>query len=201
VVQHIVVFMDAAPVSMLVIVLAVVVLLPVHVLVHELGHGVAALFLTRGNVFVRVGAGQTRLSYDLGRLAIMAGSLRLGRPGGCCVYNVFDASSRTRGIVAACGPLTSIAMGILCAVSLPHTTGLLRDVCWWLAMFGLGDGVVNAVPLKLTDSAGNHLRTDGRLVVDALRGVDQVLVDRVRRDLERAAPSDPKAGRSIPPPA
>jgi hypothetical protein len=124
----------------------------------------------------------------------MAGAYRFGRPGGFCAYNFLEASSRTRGIVAACGPATSIAAGVASAALWFRTGGLVQDACWWMAMLGIGEGLICAIPLALTDSAGNRVRTDGRHVLDALRGADQALIERMRRQAASAE-------RSVPPPA
>jgi len=79
---------------------------PPLVLWHELGHGVAALALTRGRVQTTVGADDGPLWFSIGRLHVVMGLLPFVS-GGCS----YDPDTLFRGrheaLIAAGGPLAS----------------------------------------------------------------------------------------------
>jgi hypothetical protein len=164
-------FMDGLPSLPVLLVIAVLVE-PALMLLHELGHAVAAASRLPGPVLVRVGGERPLLSGSLGRVRLLLHPIVLPwRFDGRCVY---DARSQTRAdavVIALAGPAASFASGLLAWMAL-HSLGTasplhaLFEVATFLA---LGTGLICLVPLTLHDAKGTRLRTDGAIVVAAMR--------------------------------
>ena len=166
-------FMDSLP-SIPVFLAIVVLVEPVLVLLHELGHGVAAASRLPGPVTVRVGGERPLLAASTGRIRLRLHPIVLPwRFDGQCVY---DASSQTRTdaiVIALAGPAVSFASGLVAWLSMHAVSAAspLHTVLQVTMFLALGTGVLCLVPLTLHDGQNVQLRTDGALVVAALRGL------------------------------
>ena len=197
-VQHIVAFMDGLPPLPLLMLYSALVS-PVLVVVHELGHALAALWRTDGRVFVRLGAKRRRWRVQSGRFAMEAGPSELALAGGFCAYNAAGISPVSSAIISIAGPVASLAGAALTAVLWQATGGVLRDVLATATLGGCFVGIINALPLTFTSSRsrpGPVIRLDGRAALDALRLND------ARVPLYLVAPEvpDDRHATSIPPP-
>jgi hypothetical protein len=137
-----------------------VVLTPVVVHLHELGHAAAALRLTRDSVVVQACTRPVR-AVGLGRLHIAVGVPALS---GVC----FHASAPGRlgnAKIAAAGPVVSLATGLVAAAGWYAWGGVPLGV---FAATSLFTGVLNLVPFEL-EPAGSGLHapreTDGRVIL------------------------------------
>ncbi len=170
-VQHVVEFMDGMP-SLPVLFLLGAVASPALVVIHELGHALAALWRTTGPVFVRIGAKERRWAIRAGRFAMEAGPSELALAGGFCAYDPTGVSPLSRATIAMAGPIASLAGAAVAAVMWSHTGGPVHDFLSVATLGGLFAGVINALPLTFEgkENGVNHVaRLDGLHALDALR--------------------------------
>lgn len=113
----------------------IVLLRPLHVLVHELGHAVAILAFTRVTPTIRMGRGPSRSTVSLGRLRFRIGSE--GRLQADCGYESAGVRLRFRVMIAAAGPFFSCA-AMLGSVLLAVVAGPL-----WIQAAALGSTLVH----------------------------------------------------------
>ena len=102
------------------------------VLLHELGHGVAALLATRQSISIQVGTSDRNVSLSMGRLRIL-----LGLAGFRYGATRYDRSRETVGAqrwIIAGGPVASLIVTVVLGMSL----GRLEAWSWiWVALFAL----------------------------------------------------------------
>lgn len=162
-------FMDGGP-SLPALVLLTLLVTPVLALLHELGHALAALVLLPGRVHITIGSRKPLVTIRLGRLSLDLHPLVVPwRFDALCAYEI----EQTRGdaaLVALAGPAASLATGVIAWRLTAFTSpGHLDDVLAFMALGAVVSMVVCLVPVTLTDSNGVVPKTDGRVVVDALR--------------------------------
>jgi hypothetical protein len=140
---------------------------PLLVLVHELGHALTALDLTRGRVLLKVGIGRVA-ALRVGRV-----EFELGLPGpGLCVYEpeTLKGSARSEAWIAAAGPLTSLmaaaTLGLLAAMS----DGWLQDVLGLGSLASVFGAAVTGLPLRYGRGLGVRGESDGMAVWRILTG-------------------------------
>jgi hypothetical protein len=164
-------FMEASPglpVSLLYIALAGI---PV-ILLHELGHALAARRLLGTEVGVEVGSVGELARLRIGQIETTINAFSLpGQIGGSATFDDSRATARHVFWIAIAGPLASV-VGTIVAVALysaAPASGVVHDFLW-AAVAGGVFGVLNIIPLKLQERrSGPVLHTDGRLALDALR--------------------------------
>jgi hypothetical protein len=140
----------------------VVLLRPVHVLVHELGHAGAILALTSAAPTVRLGRGRSLGSARLGRLALRLGSRGLARAD--CGYDPDEATRRGRIAIAGAGPFLSLGAVAGCAVlALLESPSWLRAILFGSALAHTRIFVTSAWP------GGGEPRSDGAQIRQLLR--------------------------------
>lgn len=115
--------------------LGIVLLRPLHVLVHELGHAAAILAFTHASPTIRIGSGPARSTVSLGRLLFRLGSE--GRLRADCGYESTGVTLRVRVAIAAAGPFFSLASMIGSAL-----LGTVTGPSWIQAAF-LGSALVH----------------------------------------------------------
>jgi hypothetical protein len=146
-------------------VVAFFLLLPVLVLVHELGHAVIGLVRTEGLVRVRVGRPPGRIHGRVGRLAF---ELNLVPAAGGDVDGTaltFARMSRGEQVAyALAGPASECLFLALLLPLLQLTGGFVQETLLWAWAFAVFQALLNLVPARL----GNH-RSDGATLVAALR--------------------------------
>lgn len=121
----------------------------VSLVIHELGHAIAAVALTKQKVIAQIGTSERPFQIVMGRL-----NLRLSIGGFRYGWTEYDRSVESRGtqvFVALCGPLVTVVLAAFCSVwvySLP--------VFSWLWLIALGFIVANLrilvtslLPLKM----------------------------------------------------
>jgi hypothetical protein len=88
-----------------------------------------------------------------------------------CVYEDRDQSRTDAVLIALAGPAASVATGLATWAALRATAGTpWVDAILGVATFAsLATAFVCLVPLTLTDSRGDTLRTDGACVLAAIR--------------------------------
>jgi membrane-associated protease RseP (regulator of RpoE activity) len=142
------------------------------VLLHELGHAIAARRLLGGEVKVSVGTAGELAELRLGQLAVTINALsHPGSPSGMAEFEASRATARDILLIALAGPVASLAGTVLTGWALSAVTGpgVVSDLLRAATMVG-AFCVLNLVPLTLEGrGGGTWLRTDGRLALDALR--------------------------------
>jgi len=188
VVQHIVDFLDDMPPLPELFLLGMLIGPPL-VLIHELGHALAALWRTDGPVFVRIGARHRRWALRTGRFRMEAGPSEMAFAGGFCAYDPRSASPLSLAVIAMSGPLASLAGAAATAFLWTKTHGLARDAMNAATIEGAIAAIVNALPLTFTgrrDGVEHAVRLDGLIALDAMR--------RPRAPRPAPPPADVKAG-------
>jgi hypothetical protein len=132
-------------------ILAVVMAKPITGLVHELGHGVTALLLTRKRVTLYVGSyGERKRSFrlTLGRLRVYFSYNPLRWEIGMCVPETEGLSFRGHAMITLMGPLASLFLAAACvwvlfSSDLGRFSALAAAGCTGA---GLWDFFVNIIP-------------------------------------------------------
>jgi len=142
------------------------------ILVHEVGHAIAALRLTDGPVLVKVGRPRSLIRFRVGRMLFgLHPLMSFGVPfAGFCAHA--PASSRGRVVVIAlAGPAASLFLaGAMGALALSASAGsTARAAFAFVAMLATIEVVHNLVPRTKT-KGGMTVRSDGLVALDALRG-------------------------------
>jgi hypothetical protein len=164
-------FMNGAPPLLLLVVLYPIVGMPI-VLLHELGHALAAHRLLGTPVRVTVGRRARFAGLQLGKVELELNAVgSLSGPSGTAQFD--DSAARARDIVwiALAGPAASLAGTVLTAVVLGATQrdGILHAAVWTATSAGVVAVLLNLVPMQTVEPSGARLRSDGRLALDALR--------------------------------
>jgi membrane-associated protease RseP (regulator of RpoE activity) len=166
-------FMNSSPGLPLLLIYLAVAGLPV-VLLHELGHAIAARRLLGGEVNVSVGTAGTLAELRLGEVALTIKALsHPGSASGMAEFEASRATARDVVLIALAGPAASLAGTVLTAWALSAVAGpgVVSGLLWAATATG-AMCVLNLVPLTLEERGGGAwLRTDGRLALDALKVV------------------------------
>ncbi|PQJ08882.1 hypothetical protein CJD36_021675 [Flavipsychrobacter stenotrophus] len=122
-------------------------------LLHELGHAVAARILTKDKVSVFIGSyGNKEKSFriPLGKLEVFYCPSLLSFSQGLCIPAAKDISTRNRIIFLACGPLASLvtATAVLGSVVLFQAQDILRIGIIALAASAISDLFANLIPIR-----------------------------------------------------
>jgi hypothetical protein len=155
-------FMDSLSIATLVVM--VLVSEPLSAFVHELGHGIVAVTRVSGDVRVHVGGTKPLVQWSWGRLGVGLSPLVIpGYFGGHCTYEARASSRADRILIALGGPAASLAFGLLLWMldRSVFTSGATHRIAAITAFVSLGSGFICLVPLKLTDSRGRTIPTDG----------------------------------------
>ena len=147
------------------------------ILLHQLGHALVSFRRLGGPVNLSPGVTSTLVSIRIRRLRLHVSALsHAAEPASPASLAAVRASARDVMLVAVAGPAASLVCSALaaCALSLTPGTGPAHDFLWASAATGLL-GVLTVVPLVFQERPGGpRLRTDGRLVLDAVRAVRQL---------------------------
>ncbi|HMC97145.1 MAG TPA: tetratricopeptide repeat protein [Flavobacteriales bacterium] len=150
----------------------ILVVRPISVLVHELGHGLAALYVTTGKVTLYAGSygdPRTSVHFTIGRLEFHLSYNMFLTGQGLCTVEDKGLSVRRQMFYVVMGPLASLFLGLAALdISLiPDFHGGAECLCFFLGLFGLLDFVVNIIPRrhpiklhngKVTHNDGQQLR-------------------------------------------
>ena len=169
-------FMESSPGLLGTPVCVVVAGLPV-MLLHELGHALAARILLGGEVQVTVGSAGKLAELQLGQIAVSLNALAYpGRAQGSAEFDASRAGARDVLLIALAGPAASLLGFVvaLWAYSAAPDSGLLHDLLWGAIAAGLF-GVLNLIPFTLHGKPGETpLRSDGRVALAAARVVREL---------------------------
>jgi hypothetical protein len=164
-------FMESGPMSVLMLVYLMAAAIPVT-LVHELGHAVVGRRRLGGEVAVSVGTTGRIAELRLAQIKVSINALSdPTRAGGRAVFDAQRATARDVVAIALAGPLASLAGTLVSGWLLSMApAGVVYDFLWAMTLGGVCACVANLIPLKLEERRGEGLmRTDGMLVVEALR--------------------------------
>lgn len=154
--------MDTIPRAMIHLAVLWVVTGPLLTMLHEAGHGVAALLLSRGQVSVSVGPAHGRWSFRAGRIRFDLTPLY--GPVGFYSYQTDQVSRVSRTAILIAGPLVSLLSGIaLIAVdgATPVADSWVRDGRNWALLQFL----LTAIPMHYPPGWGPY----GGVPSDGLR--------------------------------
>lgn len=162
-------FMTASPGIPLVFLYVAIASGPV-VLIHELGHAIAARVLVDADVELSVGSTGRIAELRLGRITARINALSLRGSPGEVTFGDARATAQDVLLVALAGPLASLGGTVVCALllSAAPNSGIVHDLLWSAVACGVVGVVLNLLPLTLQNSSG-AMRSDGRVALDALR--------------------------------
>ena len=164
-------FMDASPGLPILLLYVAVAGIPV-VLLHELGHALAAVRLLGDEVQVSVGSTGELARLRLGQISVSLSAL--SHPGEAAGVAEFDASRATARdvlLIAVAGPAASLLGTVLTAwaLSAAAPSGVLHGLLWAATSAGVVGGL-NLVPLSLRDRRdAQPIASDGRIALEAAR--------------------------------
>ena len=144
------------------------------ILLHELGHAVAAVHLLGEDVEVDVGKVGRLAELKLGQITVSLNAIaHPGQPDGSAQVDDSRATARDVLLIALAGPAASLAGTLLTAmvIYVASPSGVLADLLWAATVVG-AVGVLNLVPFRYQASRSEPAwRSDGLLALDALRVV------------------------------
>jgi hypothetical protein len=160
-------FTDGGPPSIWILVAMYLLTMPCLALVHELGHAAAALALRPGAVVVAIGRPPHLLHLILGRMTILFDPwIGLWGAQAECAHQRAETRKQD-ALIAAAGPAASLLACIVTRSMLVRLEpGLLHDALAVITVYLLS-GVFNLIPISFTRH-GTRVRSDGRIIVDAL---------------------------------
>jgi hypothetical protein len=162
-------FMDGSAVTFFLVLICIQ---PLLALAHELGHGLVAVARLPGPVAIRIGEPKPFLTFRAGRITVWLHPLMLPwRFDAVCEYDETDQSRADAALIALAGPGVSIATGLAAWAALRATPGdtAFDAVLGITAFASIFMAIVCLVPMTLTDTRGQRLRSDGACVLAALR--------------------------------
>jgi hypothetical protein len=174
-------FMNSGPGLLAMLIYSALVAIPV-VLLHELGHAIAARRLVGGEVEITVGTAGKLANIRLGEVVMSINAVaHPGRPDGVARFDASRARFLDIILIALAGPAASLVGTIVTALLLSAASpdGVVHDLLWVATALGVV-GVLNIVPITFRNRDGTTLRTDGRVVLDVVRVVSR-LSNRSRR--------------------
>jgi hypothetical protein len=157
--------------------------LPLLTLVHEVGHAATAALLIGGRVTVVQGPAPPRFQLSIGQFDLrLRGIVAPHRVWVGWAFWEPHGNRRRHALATAAGPLASAACAAACAYGGLHTTGLLAELLWLLAL-GAGSQLLSTgLPVRYGRFFGSYAGEAS----DALR---------VRRILAGKPEPDPVAPR------
>jgi hypothetical protein len=164
-------FIDSGPQAPALFGYLLVAAVPVALL-HQLGHAVVAA--RRGEAPVRASLRSTRhlLRSRLRRVRLTASLLAPSTPtGGPASFDAARASARDLTMIALGGPIASLAGFAAAASGLAWSSGhgSPHDLLWAATVVGF-IAALSMLPLEVKERhSGAHLRTDGRVALEAMR--------------------------------
>ena len=146
------------------------VVVPPIVLVHELGHAVAARTLLPGRVLVHVGTLRRGLYFRTAGIEFLLTPVVVpfGR-GGTCLYEG-RPNRREAAVIALSGPAATL-LGFLATMPLlARAGGPVHSLVWITVLAQGGTGLLNLIPFTLCDGRGRTtFVSDGMSALRALR--------------------------------
>ena len=142
---------------------------PIVLLLHELGHGLAALALTRGPVVVQTGR-RAFVTPRLGRLTLALGPG--GLQAGAC-WHLAPDTRRAEAAIAAAGPLSTLLLSALAGVAClrldpPRGLQLLLAAISVLGALDAAGNLWPALHPGRRTATGAPQESDGRIVARCL---------------------------------
>jgi hypothetical protein len=169
--EAIVRFNDSAPSFPIALVYIMVAGLPV-ILLHELGHAVAAVQLLDEEVDVSVGEVGKLAELRLGQIALSVNALaHPGKAAGAAEFDASRATARDVLLIALAGPAASLAGTVITVMALNAVSpgGVVHGLLWGATVVGVF-GVLNLIPFRFRERRdGPAFTSDGLLALEALR--------------------------------
>jgi hypothetical protein len=143
---------------------------PLLVLIHELGHALAAVARTTGRVEVYVGREPAMANFRVGRVGVhlhpnLHGAARLG----FCQHRQ-PGRRLDRVLIALAGPVASLVGGIVALLAASATSHFVQTAFLVLAALSFWITVACLVPMTYRKKGGlQAVDSDGRLILNALR--------------------------------
>jgi hypothetical protein len=142
------------------------------VLVHEVGHAIAARLLLPGRVWVNVGRPRGRaFRFSVGDVEFRVGAPQLAfEMAGACFYDPTGLTRRRAAAIALAGPAATLALLVGSAWLASLAEGTLRFTLVLVAISNAITLGISLLPVELTRRRGERgFKTDGRRALDALR--------------------------------
>jgi Zn-dependent protease len=136
-----------------------------------LGHAIAMRHLLGADVDIAVGSVGRLVDLQLGQTQIRIHALIDPRKlSGSALTNARRVTAADALLISVAGPVASFVGACFTSSLLAATeSGTLPHGLLWAATFGGIFGVLNLVPVSLTEGRGGRvIRTDGRLALDAI---------------------------------
>lgn len=143
-------------------ILLVFLIRPITVIIHELGHALPALLLTKGDVEVYIGSyGETKDAhcFRLGRLKMTFKYNPIIWKVGICKYTDLKVGIWSQLVIVLLGPLTSLICGIICLYlffTYPGSSRFMLFLMFFLVSFMLDfywNIIPNKTPISLADGS------------------------------------------------
>ncbi|QQZ08378.1 hypothetical protein [Heyndrickxia vini] len=154
---------------MLIFLLFYILVIPLCVLLHEIGHGIGVVSTSKSHAYVYLGNSnkENKENFRLGRLHFHLHWSYVG-------YASWEGTlkSRQRATALAGGPIMSLLVAILCgliAISVPQ--GELPSFFWWTAIFNFSQFFVTIIPITYPTWMGAYKGhpSDGLQLIRLLR--------------------------------
>lgn len=172
--------------------------LPALVLIHELGHAVAALAFGHSLRELQVGD-QADLVVRVGRFTLQLGRSRDSEAPGGFVTHLGPGGARALLTIAASGPAANLlaGAGLAYAGASGSLDGPILIPIWILVVQSVGLAAYNLYPAEAPDGSD---RSDGRSIQLAWEALRTACRSSPRPDATEQAYVDPHAATSVAPP-
>ncbi|MCM3711930.1 hypothetical protein [Sporosarcina luteola] len=131
---------------MLLIIIFYIIIAPTCVLLHEIGHGLGAVFASKNHVHIYLGSKSEKNKeiFRLGRLHFHIIWSYIG-----FAYWEGELSKRQRAIALIGGPLMSLLLALLFGLlTLLGPRGDMQTLFWWITLVNFFQFAVTIIPMK-----------------------------------------------------
>ncbi|MDT0539758.1 tetratricopeptide repeat protein [Croceitalea sp. P059] len=161
---------------LIVILVFVVVLRPISTLIHELGHGIPALLLTKGKVTLYIGSygdPKDSIKINIGRLEVFFRKNPFHWKIGLCQMHDENISIKNQIFVTLMGPIMSLLLALLVTynVFFANWNDAYVSVLFFFGISTYFDFFANIIPNKTPIELynGTIIYNDGQAILDLLK--------------------------------
>lgn len=147
-------------------------LMPILTLLHELGHGIFALFFTDGNIEIQIGNGKLDINKKIGRLFLKYKGYKspLHVTFGIAGFEVPKENYKIIAILLG-GPLVSLIIfivSLILVVFLSDLKSITKILLNSITIFSLVQFLITILPIKYSTLPYKGMKSDGYTILNLI---------------------------------